>query len=87
MDYFGQNLKIFKNRLYHRNQRKILLGGFVFRSKNTIHKVRYILSEYFSLSSRYWTQIRPDGLIFDPYQGELKSFRQFEYLTKSRNKA
>ena len=23
MDYFGQNLKIYKNCLYHRNQRKI----------------------------------------------------------------
>ena len=45
------------------------------------------MSEYFSLRSRYWTQIRPDGLIFDPYQGKLKSFRKFENFTKSRNKA
>ena len=34
MDYLGQNLKIFKNRLYHRNQRKILKGGSFFCSNN-----------------------------------------------------
>ena len=44
-------------------------------------------SQNFSLSSRYWTQIRPDRLIFDPYQGKQKSFRKFENFTKSRNKA
>ena len=38
------------------------------------------LSEYFSVSSRFWTQIRSDGPIFDPYQDELNSFRKLRIL-------
>ena len=37
------------------------------------------------LEKRYWTQIRPDGLIFGCYQVELKSFGKFQIFTKSGN--
>ena len=48
-------------------------------------KVRYILSDYFSLRTRLWTKIQTDGLIFDAYQDELKNFGKFKIFTKSRN--
>ena len=38
------------------------------------------MSEYFSLRIFLWTQIRPDGLIFDPYQGELKVLENSKVL-------
>ena len=54
-------------------------------SLNKFWQVQYILSEYFSLHTRLWTQIRPDGLIFDSFQDELKSYGKFRTFTKSRN--
>ena len=58
------------------------LENFEFRLKLSNDEVRYILSHYFGLRTRLWTQIRLDRLIQDSYQDVLKSFGKFEIRNK-----
>ena len=56
----------------------------IIQSISSLH-FEYLSLEYLSLRTRLWTQIRPDGLIFNVYEDELKSFGIFQVFTKSRN--